>query len=804
MERIFNYLDEGVIICDTYGEMLFVNDAIVSKLKFIKEEIIGKNIINIADSTDVVTQEILSNLSLYGEKRVKIKLYTKDKGKKMFNATLGKDVWNDQDVFCLILDEALCQGKHTKVDLERILDEIPYGVWVKDVYGKYVYVNQKHADIVGMNKCELLMTNDFDIWNYKDSEYFRHVDTEVLKCKKPILEQHKVTGINNEESWFETYKAPLIKNENTAKYVMGISRDITLSKKIEQELARAHEDMMTLNNMIPTNEYDAQIVLSSTKDDLISRFKADGGTIWLYDPKSTRLKPVVNFGISEGKTDKFKEVFIPGDIFKDPLNWRDEGILALEDCKNIILGKEELIELGVKYCGIYKITCNSEVIGLVHTLYKNKNDYSIKSDDFMKTMCNQLGMIIKYDMLSRDIKCEFSKRKEAEEELQLFLDTAVDLISIVDCNKKFKRVNSGWTNILGWTEEELFSMNSYDIIHPGDRVLTEKIVDELKSKLSIKGAVNRYVSKNGEVHWLEWSSRYIPEKGISICTGRDITKLKNAVEQKEIYEKALEMEKLKSEFFANISHEFKTPLNIILTIMQLIMKNLDNGMEELTHEKLVRYMESIKQNSYRLLRLVNNLIDITKIDTGYYEILLENANIINVIEDITMSVTEYTSEKGIELIFDTDIEELIIACDPDKIERIMLNLLSNAIKYSRPGGVIKVDIKSTRDKVIISVEDSGIGIEKNKLDKIFNRFSQVKNTLTRDCEGSGIGLSLVKSLIEMHGGNIYAESEFGKGTKFIFELPVKILDQRDVFIESRDVISSIVEKCNIEFSDIYN
>lgn len=84
MERIFNYLDEGLIICDTYGEMLFVNDAIVSKLKFIKEEIIGKNIINIADSTDVVTQEILSNLSLYGEKRVKIKLYTKDKGKKMF------------------------------------------------------------------------------------------------------------------------------------------------------------------------------------------------------------------------------------------------------------------------------------------------------------------------------------------------------------------------------------------------------------------------------------------------------------------------------------------------------------------------------------------------------------------------------------------------------------------------------------------------------------------------------------------------------------------------------------------------
>lgn len=804
MKRIFNYLDEGVIICNIHGEMLFLNDAIVSKLKFTKEELQGENIINIADRDDVVTQEILSNLSSYREKRVKVKFYTKAKGKKMFNAILGKDEWNGQEVFCLILDEALCHGKHTKADLERILDEIPYSVWVKDIYGKYLYVNQKHADIIGMNKCELLLTNDFELWNHVDSEYFRKIDNEVLKCKKSILDQHKVTGTNSEEAWFETYKAPLIKNEDSVKYIMGISRDITLSKKIEQELVRSHEDMMTLNNLIPTNEYDAKIALSSIKDDLISRFNADGGTIWIYDPKNTKLKPVVTFGISEGRTEKFKELYIPSHIFKNPLNWDSEGVMAVDDSRNIIYGKEELIDLGVKYCGIYKITCNNEIIGLVHTLYRNRSDYSIKSDDFMKTMCNQLGMIIKFDMLSRDIKCEFSKRKEAEEELQLFLDTAVDLISIVDGDKKFKRVNSGWTDILGWTEEELFSMNSYDIIHPEDRVLTEKIVDELKAKLSIKGAVNRYVSKNGEVHWLEWSSRYIPEKDISICTGRDITKLKNAVEQKEIYEKALEMERLKSEFFANISHEFKTPLNIILTIMQLMMKNLENNMEDLTPEKLARYMESIKQNSYRLLRLVNNLIDITKIDTGYYEILLENANIINVVEDIAMSVTEYTSEKGIELIFDTDVEELIIACDPDKIERIMLNLLSNAIKYSKSGGIINVDIKSTIDKVIISVEDNGIGIEKDKIGKIFNRFSQVKNTLTRDCEGSGIGLSLVKSLIEMHGGSIWAESEFGKGTKFVFELPVKLLDKRDVFIESKDVISSIVEKCNIEFSDIYN
>lgn len=803
MERIFNYLDEGIIICNIYGDILFANDEIVAKLKFLREELYEKNI-NIVANDDVVTKEILCNLSSYVDKRVKIKLNTKEKKKKMFNAILGKDLWYGQEVFCLILDEAVCDGKHTKADLERILDEIPYGVWVKDIHGKYVYVNQKHADIIGMDKCELLLTNDFEIWNKRDSEYFNYIDNEVLKHKKPILEQHRVSGINNEDSWFETYKAPLMKDEYSAKYVMGISRDISLSKKIEQELARSHKDMMTLNNLIPTSEYDAERVLGSIKGDLISRFKADGGTIWIYDQKSTKLKPVVTFGISEGRIEKFQDIFIPYDKFTNPLNWGIEGVMPIKECKNFIFGQEELMKLGVKYCGVYRITCNNEIIGLVHTIYKNKNDYSIKSDDFMKTMCNQLGMIIKNDMLSQDIKCEFSKRKEAEEELQLFLDTAVDLISIVDGNKNFKRVNSGWTEILGWTEEELFSMKSDDIILPEDRDLTSKMVDELRAKLSIKGAVNRYVSKGGEVHWIEWSSRYIPGKNVSICTGRDITKLKKAVEQKELYEKALEVERIKSEFFANISHEFKTPLNIILTIMQLIMKSMDKDNNELSHEKLVKYMESIKQNSYRLLRLVNNLIDITKIDTGYYEIILENANIVNVVEDITMSVAEYTAEKGIELVFDTDVEELIIACDPDKIERIMLNLLSNAIKYSKSGGTINVDIKSKSDKIIISVEDNGIGIETEKINKIFDRFSQVKNTFTRECEGSGIGLSIVKSLVEMHGGTIWVESEFNKGTKFIFELPVKVLDEKDVFIESKDFISSIVEKCNIEFSDIYN
>ena len=238
-------------------------------------------------------------------------------------------------------------------------------------------------------------------------------------------------------------------------------------------------------------------------------------------------------------------------------------------------------------------------------------------------------------------------------------------------------------------------------------------------------------------------------------------------------------------------------------IMQLINKNIENkNIISAQEVDLKKYMTSIKQNCYRLLRLVNNIIDMNKIDYGYYDIELGNYNIVSVVEDITMSVLEYIKNKGIELIFDTDTEEEIIACDPDKIERIILNLLSNAIKYTRPDGKIIVNINSDKENVYISVKDTGIGMPKQKLNKIFNRYEQIDNKLTKSFNGSGIGLSLVKSLVEMHKGKITVESKENEGSKFTITLPKKRINNEH--IKNTNLTKSRVEKCNIEFSDIYN
>ena len=216
----------------------------------------------------------------------------------------------------------------------------------------------------------------------------------------------------------------------------------------------------------------------------------------------------------------------------------------------------------------------------------------------------------------------------------------------------------------------------------------------------------------------------------------------------------------------------------------------------------------MKQNCFRLLRLINNFLDITKIDAGFYNLNEGKHNIVSIVEDITTSVVEYLKNKNIQIIFDTEIEEKYISCDDDKIERIMLNLFSNAIKFTNPGGKIEVNIYERNNEIIISVKDTGIGIPKDKLTSIFDRFSQVDKTLSRNKEGTGIGLALVKSLVEMHKGKIIVKSTYGEGTEFLIHLPENSnkIDDNDVNLNNKyeDKKESNMEKMNIEFSDIVN
>jgi len=275
-------------------------------------------------------------------------------------------------------------------------------------------------------------------------------------------------------------------------------------------------------------------------------------------------------------------------------------------------------------------------------------------------------------------------------------------------------------------------------------------------------------------------------------------------EKNRVLNETMEYEKLRTDFFANISHELRTPLNVIFSAQQMLDLLCRKEPVEDNKNKISKYIKTIKQNCYRLIRLIGNLIDITKMDAGYFEVNLQNEDIVKVVEDITLSVAEYIENKNINLIFDTEFEEKIIACDLEKIERIMLNLLSNAVKFTPEKGDIFVNIHEYDCNIFISVKDTGIGIPEHLQDAIFERFIQADKSTSRNREGSGIGLSLVKSLANLQSGSISLISKYGSGSEFILKLPSGTVDIEGKYDANNNCINNeFVEKINIEFSDIY-
>ena len=267
---------------------------------------------------------------------------------------------------------------------------------------------------------------------------------------------------------------------------------------------------------------------------------------------------------------------------------------------------------------------------------------------------------------------------------------------------------------------------------------------------------------------------------------------------------------MKDEFLYLITHEFKTPMAVINLALQAI-DSLCKG--EVT-ERVARYINTIKINTNRQLRLVNNLLDVTRINTGNIKMHRDNFDIVYVTKSIVNSVEIYANQKNVNLNFTSTFSKKEVYSDEEKFERIMLNLLSNALKFTPKGKFINVllSIKKYNNKnyISVSVKDEGIGIPIDKQTKIFERFGQADTSLSRQAEGTGLGLHLVSLLVDALEGKITLESEMGKGSIFTVLLPevkpctvekeAESSQFNDQFISGD---SRIVQSATIEFSDLY-
>ncbi|MCR8747066.1 ATP-binding protein [Romboutsia lituseburensis] len=397
---------------------------------------------------------------------------------------------------------------------------------------------------------------------------------------------------------------------------------------------------------------------------------------------------------------------------------------------------------------------------------------------------------------------------------------AIEIIDKVELRENLKQNEANFTEITKYSEEVFIISDKYKCLYisPAFNKVFEQNPDKLYKDITYLSEyfhpddistshsnvnlddnvefIKRIKTKSSCDKWIWGKSFPIRDergntiKNIFIIS--DITKKKNQQD---------ELENLKVDFFANISHELRTPLNVIFSTLQFL-KLKSNDFTNNKLDFVNKYLNIIEQNGYRLLKLVNNLIDSTKIDAGYLQYSPQNFNIINFVEDICMSVSDFICQHNMTLVFDTDTEEKIIGFDLDMMERIILNLLSNAIKFNSQDGKIEVYI-TCDEHVNISIKDNGIGIESDKLNSIFGRFEQVNNKKVHKREGSGIGLSLVKSLVDMHNGKITASSEINNGTTFTVSIPINTVDAPIISTNISVNSDNKVNRMNVEFSDIY-
>ncbi len=411
-----------------------------------------------------------------------------------------------------------------------------------------------------------------------------------------------------------------------------------------------------------------------------------------------------------------------------------------------------------------------------------------------------IGLIgVSHDISTRVRMEEALRRNEAL--LRSVIEGITDFIYLKDRQGRLIMANSAFSRVVGVPVEQMIGKSVYEYRSSHDIAVIIDAVDQRIMESDTPEVIEQLLPTPDGLHMNTFLTTKVPwhnEKGevIGIIgVSREITDRKKMEEELKKTAQDLERKnRLITDFFTNMTHELKTPLTIILVQLELMGLYLDDV------RKIPELIDSATQNSYRLLRLVGNLLDITRIDGGHLRVATADADAVALVQSICETVDAYAKAKSIRLTFTSAIKEKMMPLDVEKTERILLNLLSNAIKYTEPNGRITVRLDDKYDEgIALSVEDNGVGIPEDKLEVIFDRFAQVDSSLSKQAEGCGIGLALVKSLVQMLGGTIRVKSKPGKGSNFTVTLPM-LSESHESGINMYDM--NLAKKAEMELSDL--
>ncbi len=371
------------------------------------------------------------------------------------------------------------------------------------------------------------------------------------------------------------------------------------------------------------------------------------------------------------------------------------------------------------------------------------------------------------------LQAEIGERKRAEEMFKSIFDNALDGILLADIvTRKFLIGNMMMCEMLGYGEEEINNISVEDIHLENDLpYVMEQFEKQARKEIQLAKDIP-VKRKDGSIFYADVNASAVTIGGKTYLLGifRDITERKRAEEMRLEKERLEYASKEKSEFIASMSHELRTPLNAIIGFSEILKMKMAGELSE----KQMHYVDNIYTSGDFLLNLINDILDLSKVEAGKIELNIEKIRVATTIDEATVLIKEKAAKHNINIKKEIDPGLEFVDADKQRIKQVLFNLLSNAVKFSKEeGGTVTISAKKEGDMAQFSVSDTGIGIKPENLGKLFQKFEQLEPGISAKYGGTGLGLAICKQLVEQHGGRMWAESKYGEGSTFTFTLPLK-------------------------------
>ncbi|SKB15537.1 putative Histidine kinase [Planktothrix sp. PCC 11201] len=644
------------------------------------------------------------------------------------------------------LKEAEDKIQQTRNFLQALLNHLPVAVFVKNIqpekFGEFQFWNKTSEQLFGISAETAIGKTVYDFFPREQAEFFDQKDREVLQKGSPVyISEEIISSLNMGTRWLHTTKIPVYDEQVQPQYLLCFSEDITDKKKVEGERKELSEVMKNAVSGISKLDVQGRYVYVNKTYAQITAYQPEEmiGMPWQKTVHPDELEKLIA---------AYGQMVKEGRVEVETIGIRKDGSIFYKQLV-MIATYDEQHQLSGHYC-------------------------------FMKDISE------KAKLEAERRKAELQLEKELLQTKTIF-NTSMDGIVVMNHQGNVVQASPGFAHMLRYTLEETLGLNLAD----WDAQWTkEELQVIMNSDTMMPLFETKHRRKDGSKYDVEISYSRVILYGeiLHFCICRDISDRK----QKEIalrraMEAAEQANLAKSIFLANMSHELRTPLNVILGFAQVMAH--DPALTPNLQEDL----QTIRRSGDHLLSLINDVLDLSKIESGHCTLEETDFDLINLLHSLRNMLAERASSKGLELSFNInpDVPQFI-KTDPQKLRQVLINLLGNAIKFTRQGGItlqVRHLLGETelphQSMIEFAVTDTGAGIAPEELDCIFDAFVQAKAG-KQTVSGTGLGLTISRKLLQLMGGDISVRSTIGEGTTFSFNLRVTVSDDMEVIPEQSD------------------